>query len=50
MTDRISFGDIAQDGVEAVWNNQEYTAFREQPDFPVPPEVRRSCALYAGTF
>ncbi|WP_420477312.1 radical SAM protein [Noviherbaspirillum sp. ST9] len=48
--DRIHFGDMAQDGVEAVWNNQEYTAFREQLDSPVPPEVCRSCALYAGTF
>ena len=48
--DRIHFGDMAQDGVEAVWNNQAYAAFREQLDSPVPPEVCRSCALYAGNF
>ncbi|HYC43452.1 MAG TPA: radical SAM protein [Noviherbaspirillum sp.] len=48
--DRINFGDMAQNGVEAVWNNERYTAFREQLDSPVPPEVCRSCALYAGTF
>jgi radical SAM protein with 4Fe4S-binding SPASM domain len=48
--DRIHFGDMAQDGVEQVWNNRHYTAFREQLDSPNPPEVCRSCALYAGTF
>ncbi|HZW21462.1 radical SAM protein [Noviherbaspirillum sp.] len=48
--DRIHFGDMAQDGVEAVWNNEKYTAFREQLDSSAPPEVCRSCALYTGTF
>lgn len=48
--DRINFGDMAQDGVNTIWNNRQYTAFREQLDSPVPPEVCRSCALYAGTF
>ncbi|HYD63716.1 MAG TPA: radical SAM protein [Noviherbaspirillum sp.] len=48
--DRIHFGDMAQEGVEAVWNNEKYEAFREQLDSASPPEVCRSCSLYAGTF
>ena len=48
--DRINFGDMAQDGVAQVWNNREYTAFREQLASSAPPDVCRSCALYAGTF
>lgn len=48
--DRIHFGDMAQDGVAQVWNNREYTAFREQLTSAEPPEVCRSCAVYAGTF
>lgn len=48
--DRISMGDMAQDGVAQVWNNQAYTAFREQLGSGTPPEVCRSCAVYSGTF
>ncbi len=48
--DRIHFGDMARDGVAQVWNNQQYTAFRDQLASTTPPEVCRSCALYAGTF
>jgi radical SAM protein with 4Fe4S-binding SPASM domain len=48
--DRIHFGDMAQNGVQPVWNNREYEAFREQLASEVPPEVCRSCALYAGNF
>ncbi|HJV86029.1 MAG TPA: radical SAM protein [Noviherbaspirillum sp.] len=48
--DRIHFGDMAQDGVETVWNNQAYAAFRTQLASATPPEVCRSCALYDGTF
>ncbi|OWW19771.1 radical SAM protein [Noviherbaspirillum denitrificans] len=48
--DRIHFGDMAQDGVDAVWNNEAYEAFRAALDSPKPPEVCRSCALYRGTF
>lgn len=48
--DRIHFGDMAQNGVAAIWNNQGYTAFREQLASETPPEVCRSCAVYAGTF
>ncbi|WP_292931926.1 radical SAM protein [Noviherbaspirillum sp.] len=48
--DRIHFGDMAQNGVAEVWNNQAYNRFREQLASATPPEVCRSCALYAGTF
>ena len=48
--DRIHFGDMAQDGVAQVWNNQAYSAFREQLASSTPPEVCRSCAIYAGNF
>lgn len=48
--DRIHFGDMAQDGVARVWNNREYTAFRDQLASSAPPDVCRSCAVYAGTF
>jgi len=48
--DRIHFGDMAQNGVAAIWNNQEYTTFRDQLASAAPPDVCRSCALYAGTF
>ena len=48
--DRIHFGDMAQDGVAAVWNNREYSSFREQLASGPPPEVCASCAVYSGTF
>ncbi|MES2535979.1 MAG: radical SAM protein [Pseudomonadota bacterium] len=48
--DRINFGDMARDGVGAVWNNADYTSFRERLSSPAPPEVCRSCAVYSGTF
>lgn len=49
--DRIHFGDMAQQGVSQVWNNREYTAFRAQLESSgTPPEVCRSCAVYAGNF
>lgn len=48
--DRIHFGDMAQDGVAAVWKNRAYQRFRDQLSSEDPPEVCRSCALYMGTF
>jgi radical SAM protein with 4Fe4S-binding SPASM domain len=48
--DRIHFGDMAEQGVAQVWNNDAYQRFREQLDSDTPPEVCRSCAVYAGTF
>lgn len=48
--DRIHFGDMTKRGVADVWNNEAYRRFREQLDSDTPPEVCRSCAVYAGTF
>ncbi len=48
--DRIHLGDMAEKGVETIWNGPEYTAFREALDSDEPPEVCRSCAIYSGTF
>jgi radical SAM protein with 4Fe4S-binding SPASM domain len=48
--DRITFGNMAKDGVAAVWNNAAYETFRQRLASEQPPEVCRSCAVYNGTF
>lgn len=48
--DRLNFGKITEQGVEATWNGAEYEAFRERLSSDEPPEVCRSCALYRGVF
>ena len=48
--DRIHFGSMADEGVEAVWDGEGYHAFREALSGESPPEVCRSCAIYSGTF
>jgi radical SAM protein with 4Fe4S-binding SPASM domain len=48
--DRLNFGKITEQGVEATWNGAEYEAFRAQLSSDAPPEVCRSCALYRGVF
>lgn len=48
--DRINFGNVGHDDVEAVWNNDAYNAFRNRLDSDNPPEICRSCAIYRGTF
>jgi radical SAM protein with 4Fe4S-binding SPASM domain len=48
--DRISFGNMAAQGVAAVWNNEDYGAFRAALSSATPPEVCSSCAVYRGTF
>jgi radical SAM protein with 4Fe4S-binding SPASM domain len=48
--DRIHFGDMTKHGVVNIWNNAAYRRFREQLESDTPPEVCRSCAIYAGTF
>jgi radical SAM protein with 4Fe4S-binding SPASM domain len=48
--DRINFGNIAEQGVEKTWNSATYQAFRSQLASDEPPEICRSCSLYAGTF
>src|SRR5947209_7304842 len=48
--DRINFGNMAEQGVEATWNDTTYQAFRNQLASDEPPEVCRSCSIYSGTF
>lgn len=48
--DRVSLGNMAEQGVEAVWNGLPYRAFRAALASPRPPAVCRGCALYNGTF
>ncbi|HEX8996147.1 MAG TPA: radical SAM protein [Ktedonobacterales bacterium] len=48
--DRINFGTLAEQDFDAIWHGAEYEAFRERLASDEPPEVCRSCALYAGMF
>ena len=43
--DRASFGSMAADGVEAVWNGVAARAFRDRLDSDEPPDICRSCAV-----
>ena len=48
--DRINFGKFTEQGVEALWNGEQYQTFRNQLASEEPPEICRSCSLYSGTF
>lgn len=48
--DRINFGNMRFEGVEAVWNNAAYQAFRASLEHGPPPGVCAGCAIYAGKF
>jgi MoaA/NifB/PqqE/SkfB family radical SAM enzyme len=48
--DRVSLGNMAAEGVAAVWNGAAYRAFREGLAKGEPPEVCRGCGIYNGTF
>lgn len=48
--DRITLGNMAESGAQAVWNGEPYQAFRDALSSDTPPEVCRSCAIYSGTF
>jgi hypothetical protein len=48
--DRINFGSLTDGRLPAVWNGEAYHAFRDQLSSDLPPEVCRSCSVYAGTF
>jgi len=48
--DRINFGNMSEQGVAAVWTNDDYQSFRDQLNSEHPPELCRSCAVYNGTF
>jgi radical SAM protein with 4Fe4S-binding SPASM domain len=48
--DRINFGNMAEQGVLEVWSADAYQAFRDQLDSDDPPDICRSCSVYAGIF
>lgn len=48
--DRISMGDMARQGVAAVWTGAPYADFRARLSSPEPPQVCAGCAIYRGTF
>lgn len=48
--DRASFGNVVDEGVEAVWSNDAYRRFRQELASDRPPAVCSACALYRGTF
>ena len=48
--DRVNFGALTSQDFTTIWNSPAYEAFREQLSSEQPPEVCRSCALYAGMF
>lgn len=48
--DRMNFGNMAEQGVGKVWNNERYQEFRQQLSSGNPPEICKSCSSYWGTF
>ena len=48
--DRVSFGNMLEQGVADVWNGDAYERFREQLASDRPSAICRSCALYRGVF
>lgn len=48
--DRISLGNVAGQGVAAVWNGPAYEEFRRRLASDDPPEVCRTCSVYRHTF
>jgi hypothetical protein len=48
--DRVRLGDMAAEGVEAVWNGPAYARFRAALASGTPPEICRTCSLYRGSF
>jgi radical SAM protein with 4Fe4S-binding SPASM domain len=48
--DRLNFGNMAEQGVAAVWSNDAYQRFRERLASGEPPEICKGCAIYNGNF
>lgn len=48
--DRGTFGNMAEQGVEAVWNGEIANTFRRQLASEKPPEICQACSLYQGVF
>jgi radical SAM protein with 4Fe4S-binding SPASM domain len=48
--DRASLGNVVREGVEAIWNGAAYEDFRARLDSEDPPEICKSCSVYAHVF
>jgi len=48
--DRFNFGNMAQRGVEPIWNGAKYDEFRARLSSEDPPEICRTCSVYHRTF
>ena len=48
--DRAYMGNMFDQGVEQVWNGDVFNAFRDKLASGEPPDICKSCALYAGIF
>ena len=48
--DRFNFGNMAERGVESVWNGPAYDDFRQRLNSEDPPEICRTCSVYHRTF
>jgi radical SAM protein with 4Fe4S-binding SPASM domain len=48
--DRASLGNVVREGVEAVWNGPAYEDFRARLGSDDPPEICKSCSVYAHVF
>jgi hypothetical protein len=48
--DRANFGNVAREGVDAIWSGPRYERFRAELSSDQPPDVCRSCSVYSGTF
>jgi MoaA/NifB/PqqE/SkfB family radical SAM enzyme len=48
--DRGTLGNVAEQGVAAVWSGAAYEDFRARLDSDDPPDICRSCAVYHGVF
>src|SRR5581483_2946373 len=48
--DRKNFGNMAQKGVETIWNSEAFQNFRDQLASESPPEICASCSVYHHTF
>jgi radical SAM protein with 4Fe4S-binding SPASM domain len=48
--DRASLGNVVSEGVEAIWNGAAYEDFRERLGSGDPPEICKSCSVYARVF
>ncbi|MBV8930877.1 MAG: SPASM domain-containing protein, partial [Mycobacteriaceae bacterium] len=48
--DRAALGNVVADGVMAVWNGPAYEDFRRRLGSADPPEICKSCSVYARVF